>query len=88
MRLLRTLTDMIAGRATDPAHFVPFEEVPGMSERERLMRHTGRPECPIPEHADALRRLGQVTIERDEWMQRALLAEARLHHPSNGRQAA
>lgn len=36
------------------------------TERERLMRHTGRPECPIPEHADALRRLGQVIAERNE----------------------
>jgi hypothetical protein len=54
------------------------------TEHERLMRHTGRPECPIPEHADALRRLGRMVIERDDWKRRALTAEAKLRHPCTG----
>jgi hypothetical protein len=36
-----------------------------LSDHERLMRHTGRPECPIPEHADALRLLGRAVADRD-----------------------
>lgn len=66
-----------------------------LTDHERLMRHTGRPECPIHEHTDALRRLGRTVMERDEaraeadlWMHRALRAEARLRHPSGGQQAA
>lgn len=53
-------------------------------EHERLMRHTGRPECPIAEHADALRRLGRAIIERDTARQERDLWVARctdwVHH--------
>lgn len=55
---------------------------PALTDRERLMRHTGRPECPIPEHGDALRELGRMILDRDQWRHRALTAESRLRHPA------
>lgn len=55
-----------------------------ITERERLMRHTGRPESPLVEHADALRMLDRMTLDRDMWRARALTAEAKLRHPAGG----
>lgn len=51
-----------------------------------LRRNHG--DCHIPDHHDALRRLGEMIQERNAWRERALLAESRLSHPSRGQQAA
>lgn len=73
---------------------------PDLSDHERLMRHTGRPECPIPEHTDALRLLGQARMELDTTTRRVALLEAtnnrqrreieylqcRINHPARGGQ--
>lgn len=88
MNPLRALGDWLAANFDHPY----TGEGPGdLSEHERLMRHTGRPECPIPDHADALRQLGRAIMERDEaraladlWMRRTLTAEAKLRHPCTG----
>lgn len=99
----------------DDDGWVPFEAEPAtypnivrrqlglpedLSEHERLMRHTGRPECPIPEHTDALRLLGQARMELDTATHRVARLEAtnnrqrreieylrcRLNHPARGDQ--
>lgn len=83
MNPLRILGDWLTARyEPDWQGFEPI------TEHERLMRHTGRRECPIADHADALRLLGRMTIDRDQWRSRALTAEARLRHPAQGDQAA
>ncbi|HET9118501.1 MAG TPA: hypothetical protein VFN75_10600 [Pseudonocardiaceae bacterium] len=53
----------------------PPSTPPPLSEHERLMRHSGRPECPIADHTDALRRLGRAILELDAL--RRQLASAR-----------
>lgn len=70
------LTDLFARAIADRQ----MDDEPGRSERERLMRHTGRPECSIYEHVESFRQLGRTTMEldqvrheRDDWIRRARL---------------